>query len=107
MNKSATRARKAVVQDTAGVPQSASGRFWTQWIEPRKVVLLALRVPRSILIIKNHGPESAQLLAENGDQAVIVPGAVRATYAYGAVTVENKSEKRIMIEFDFSPILRA
>jgi hypothetical protein len=104
MNRTSTKPRKTNPTECAGGAEGPSGRFWTQWIEPGKAAFLSQRLPRSIFVIKNHGPECGRLVAHDGDQLVLLPGTVRATYAYGAVTVENSSEKRILIEFEFLPI---
>ena len=50
--------------------------------------------------IKNHGPEPVRLFAEQGVRMDLPAGIVHATYAAGAITVENKSETRVLIEFD-------
>jgi len=34
------------------------------------------------------------------------PDVVRATYARGTITVENRSEQSALIEFDFLPIFK-
>jgi hypothetical protein len=104
MSRTSKRPRKAGLIDHTGGPEGPSGRFWTQWIEPRNAALLSQTVPRSIFIVKNHGPESVRLVAHDGDLMMLPAGAVRATCAHGTVTVENKSEKRIQIEFEFLPV---
>jgi hypothetical protein len=44
------------------------------------------------------------LVAQNGDLKDLPPGAVRATYALGTITVENRGENPALIEFEFLPI---
>jgi hypothetical protein len=43
-------------------------------------------------------------MAEHGDLMALPPGAVRATYAYGRITVENRGDNPVLIAFDFLPI---
>jgi hypothetical protein len=43
-------------------------------------------------------------MAQHGDLMDVRPGDVRATYAHRTVTVENRSEKWVLIEFEFLPI---
>jgi hypothetical protein len=57
-------------------------------------------------VIKNHGPEPVRLYAEHGVQMDLPAGKVHATYAAGAITVENRSEKAVLIEFEFVPIYK-
>jgi hypothetical protein len=57
-------------------------------------------------VIKNHGPETVRFFAEHGDHLDLSAGSVRATYAGSTITVENGSEKWVLIEFDFLPIFR-
>jgi hypothetical protein len=46
------------------------------------------------------------LMAQQGDLMDLPPGAVRATYARGTITVENRGGKSVLIEFDFLPIYK-
>lgn len=55
-------------------------------------------------IVKNCGSNNVMLMAEQGDLMDLPPGAVRATYARGMITVENRGDKSVLIEFDFLPI---
>ena len=55
-------------------------------------------------VIKNHGAYPIWLVAQQGDLMDLSPGAVRATYARGTITVENRGEKWVLIEFEFLPI---
>ena len=80
------------------------GRFWTQWIEPKGAALLSQTLMPCHFVIKNHGPNNIKLLAEQGDLMDLPPGAVRGTYAHGAITAQNMGEKSALIEFDFLPI---
>jgi hypothetical protein len=58
-------------------------------------------------VIKNHGPAPVFLVAENGKEMDLGPGAVHATFACGKVWVKNRDEKSgALIEFDFLPIFR-
>ena len=55
-------------------------------------------------VVKNHGSNNVMLMAQYGDLMDLSPGAVRATYARGTITVENRGEKPALIEFEFIPI---
>jgi len=79
---------------------------WSQWIEPRGVAFLAQRLTPCHFHIKNHGPEPVRFFAEHGDHLDLPAGKVRATYASSTITVENESEKWVLIEFEFVPIRR-
>ena len=96
-----TKAKRAI---NLSEPENPTGQNWTQWIDAGGVAFLSQVLPRSIFVLKNHGPESVELIAQHVDLMTLSAGAVRATYAYGTVTVKNKSAKRIMIEFEFLPI---
>jgi hypothetical protein len=87
----------------SGGPEGPSGRFWTQCIEPRRAALLSETLGRCYFVIKNHGPASVKLVAAQGDLMDLPVGAVRATYAYGVIRVENGSAESVLIEFDFYP----
>jgi hypothetical protein len=89
-----------------GGPEGPSGRFWTQWIEPKGAALLSQTLGPVYFIVKNCGSNNVMLMAQNGDLMDLGPGAVRATYAHGTVTVENRGKKSVLIEFDFLPIHR-
>ena len=67
-------------------------------------MLLAQTLMPCHFVVKNHGPESLRLVAQNGDLMDLPSGKVRATYAHRTVTVENRSEKWVLIEFDFVPV---
>jgi len=81
-----------------------SGRFWTQLIEPRGAAFLSQMLGPVYFVVKNHGPSSVMLSAHQGDLKEVPPGAVRATYARGTITVENLGDKPVLIEFEFLPI---
>ena len=98
-------AKKAKRVGHGGGPEGASGR-WTQWIKPKGAALLAQTLMPIHFVIKNRGPEPVRLVAEHGDLMDLPPDVVRATYAHGTVTVENRSDKFVLIEFDFLPIFR-
>jgi hypothetical protein len=87
-------------------PEGPTGRFWTQWIEPRGAALLSETLGPCYFIIKNHGPDGIMLVAQHGDLMDLPPGKVRATYAHGTIRAENRSEKWVLIEFDFLPIFK-
>jgi hypothetical protein len=95
---------KAPTHDTGLVDRS--GTFWTQSIEPKGAALLSQTLLPSHFIIKNHGPETVRLVAEQGDLMDLSPGTVRITYAHGTVRVENRSEKSVLIEFEVLPIYK-
>jgi hypothetical protein len=98
------KAKKAKLAGHGGGPKGPTGGFWTQWIEPKGAALLAQMIGRCRFIIKNHGPDGIVLVAEHGGLMDLPPGKVRATQTYGAVRVENRGEKWVLIEFQFLPI---
>jgi hypothetical protein len=79
---------------------------WIERIEPRGTALLSQTLGPIYFVIKNRSPNSVFLMAEYGDLMDLPPGKVRATYAAGTITVENRSEKSALIEFDFLPIYK-
>jgi hypothetical protein len=87
-----------------GGTDGPSGRFWTQWIEPKGAALLSETLGRAHFVIKNHGPNGVFLVAAHGDAMDLPAGAVRVTYVYGMVRVENNSEDPVLVEFDFLPL---
>jgi hypothetical protein len=89
-----------------GGPEGPSGRFWTQQIEPKGAALLSETLRPCHLVVKNHGPNGVKLVAQYGDLMDLGPGAVRATYASGTIRVENTGEKKVLIEFDFLPLMK-
>ena len=106
-SKSVKNPHKAKQAKSAGHgegPEGLSGRFWTQWIEPKGAALLSQTLGPIHFVIKNHGPHPIWLVAQQGDLMDLSPGAVRATYARGTITVENRGEKSVLIEFEFLPI---
>lgn len=76
---------------------------WMQWIEPKGAALLSQMLGPIYFVVKNHGPNNVLLMAQYGDLMDLTPGAVRATYARGTITVENRGENPVLIEFDFLP----
>jgi hypothetical protein len=96
-------AKKAKLTSHGKGPDGPSGH-WTQWIEPKGAALLAETLGRAHFVIKNHGPNGVTLVAAHGDLMDLPAGAVRATYAFGTVRVENKSEDWVLVEFDFLPL---
>jgi hypothetical protein len=98
------KGKSAVPAHTAAL-ESRTGH-WTQMIKPRGVAFIAQRLTPSHFYIKNHGPEMVRIFAEHGDHLDLFAGDVRATYASSTITVENGSEKWVLIEFDFLPIFR-
>jgi hypothetical protein len=85
--------------------ETATGH-WTQRIEPRGTALLSQTLGPIYFVIKNRSPNGVFLMAQYGDLMDLPPGKVRATYAAGTITVENRSEKSALIEFDFLPIYK-
>jgi hypothetical protein len=110
MNKVATRkSKKAKLAGNGGgpeAPEGPTGRFWTQWIEPKGAALLSQTLTPCHFHVKNHGPETVRLVADRGDLMDLPPGKVRATFARGTITVDNRSEKWVLIEVEFLPIYR-
>ncbi|HXW64793.1 MAG TPA: hypothetical protein VEK74_06905 [Burkholderiaceae bacterium] len=94
---------KKTTGNRGGAPDGPIGH-WTQLIKPKGAALLAETLGRVHLIVKNHGPNGVFLVAAHGDAMDLPAGAVRATYAYGMVRVENESEDPVLIEFDIQPI---
>lgn len=92
-----------LIGNGGGGPNGPSGH-WTQWIEPGGAALLSERLLRCYFIVKNHGPGTVRLWATNGDDFDVAAGAVRATYAYELIRVENRGENPVFIEFDFLPL---
>jgi hypothetical protein len=95
-------ARKANLDDATF--EGPSGRFWTQWIKPKNAALLSQTLGRCYFVMKNHGPNNVMLMAHQGDLMDLPSGAVRATYAHGTITVENRGKNSVLIEFEFLPI---
>ena len=87
---STKKSRTAKLTGNGGEPDKPNGRHWTQWIEPKAV--------------KNHGRNNVMLMAQHGDLMGLSPGAVRATYARGTITVESRGENPALIGFEFIPI---
>jgi hypothetical protein len=107
MSKSSKKnVKKAKLTGHGRRPESPTGRFWTQWIEPKGVAFLSQTLGPIHFAIKNHGPEHVGLYAEQGVRMDLPAGKAHATYAAGHITVENRSEKWVLIEFDFYPIFR-
>jgi hypothetical protein len=104
--KNLRNARKAKLTGNGGEPDKPNGRHWTQWIEPKGDALLSQMLGPIYFVIKNRGPGPVMLMAQQGDLMDLSPGAVRATYAHGTITVENRGEKRALIEFEFLPFHR-
>ncbi len=98
-----TRSKKAKLTGNGGAPDGSIGH-WTQRITRERPALLSERGVRCYFIVKNHGPDGVYLEADYGDHYDLPPGAVRATYAYGIIRVENRGEKSALIEFDFLPL---
>ncbi len=96
--------QKHMASVNGGGPKGPSGHFWTQQIEPKGAALLSQLLKPCTFVVKNHGPASVRLVAQYGDLMDLAPGAVRATYANGTITVENTGETSVTIEFDFLPI---
>ncbi len=83
---------------------SPSGRFRTQWIEPKGTAFLSQMFGPIYFVVKNHAANNVMVNARHAVLMDVSPGAVRATYAYGTITVENRGEKPALIEFEFLPI---
>jgi hypothetical protein len=86
--------------------EGRGGRFWTQWIKPKGAALLSQMSGPIYFVIKNCGSNDVFLMAQHGDLMDLPPGAVRATYACGTITVENRGEESALIEFEFLPFYR-
>jgi hypothetical protein len=106
MTTSPTKVKKANLAAHDATFEGPSRRFWTQRIEPSGAALLSETLMRSHFVIKNHGPNTVTLVAGGGDLMDLSPGAVRATYAYGTIRVENRSQKSVLVEFEFLPLIK-
>jgi hypothetical protein len=102
MSKSVKK-KQAKSAGNGGGPNVPTGK-WTQWIKPKGAALLSQTLGPIHFVIKNHGAYPIRLVAQQGDLMDLSPGAVRATYARGTITVENRGEKSVLIEFEFLPI---
>ena len=65
--KNLRKAKKVKLAGHGRGPEGPTGRFWTQWIEPKGAALLAQTLMPCHFVVKNHGPESLRLVAQNGD----------------------------------------
>jgi hypothetical protein len=101
---SSKKAKMAKLAGNGGGPDRPSGRFWTQWIEPKSAALLSETLGPVHFVVKNRASNNVLLVAENGDVFDVSPDTVRATYARGTIRVENPGEKPALIEFEFLPI---
>jgi hypothetical protein len=99
--KNATKAKRV---DRGGGPDKPNGSHWTQLIKPKGAALLSQMLGPIYFVVKNHASNDVMLMAQHGDLMDLSPGAVRATYAHGTITVENRGEKPALIEFEFLPI---
>ena len=88
------------------LPTTPNGR-WQQRIDPRARAFLSETLGPVCLVIQNCGPGIVMLFADHGDAMVLSPGAVRATYAQGDITIENRSDKPGIVEFKIHPALVA
>jgi hypothetical protein len=102
---STKKSKTAKLTGNGGGPDKPNGRHWTQWIKPKGAALLSQMLGPIYFVVKNHGSNNVLLMAQRGDLMDLSPGAVRATYAHGTITVENRGEKPALIEFEFIPIL--
>ena len=100
---STKNAKKAKLTGNGGPPDGPIGH-WTQRITRERPALLSRKV-RCYFVVKNHGPDGAQVEAEHGDRYDLPPGTVRAMYAYGAIHVRVSGESAL-IEFDFLPYFK-
>jgi hypothetical protein len=101
--RAVTAKRKDAVRSPEVAPEGSSGH-WTQSIEPNRSAFLSQMLGPVYFFVKNHGSNNVTLMAHYGDLMDLPPGAVRATYAHGTITVENKGERPALIEFEFMPI---
>jgi len=107
MSKSSKKVKKAKLSGHGRGPKGPTGRFWTQWIEPKRTAFISETLMPVHFVIKNHGPGPVFLVAEQGKRMDLGPDAVHATYTSGTVWVENRDEKSdALIEFEFYPIFR-
>jgi hypothetical protein len=97
---------KSAVPAHKAASENPSGRFWTQLIQPNGVAFLAQNLMPVHFVIKNTGTESLRLFAEQGVRMDLPAGTVHATYAAGHITVENPSDKSVLIQFEFLPIYK-
>jgi hypothetical protein len=101
--KNSHKAKQVKSAGNGGGPNDPTGK-WTQWIKPKGAALLSQMLGPVYFVVKNHGSNNVMLNAHYGDLMDLSPGAVRATYARGTITVENRGEKPALIEFEFLPI---
>jgi hypothetical protein len=101
--KNSHKAKQAKSAGNGGGPNVPTGK-WSQLIKPKGAALLSQTLGPIHFVIKNCGSNNVMLMAQQGDQMDLSPGAVRATYARGTITIENWGEKPALIEFEFLPI---
>jgi hypothetical protein len=107
--KSKASSKLTRTMPTKSVPAhdaASEGRFWSQLIQPKGVAFLAQNLTPIVFVIKNAGAEPVRLFAEHGVQMDLPAGTVHATYAAGHITVENGSDKSVLILFEFLPIYK-
>ena len=102
--KNFRKAKKTKLAGHGGRPEGPSGRFWSQVIEPKGAALLAERLMPCHFVVKNCGSENITLFAEHGDYFDVRPGEARATYVHGTLRLENRTDKRVPIVFEFFPV---
>lgn len=101
--KKGSVAKKSEATPRDGVPDGPIGH-WTQRITREKPALISERYVRCYFVVKNHGPDSVYLVAEQGEHYDLPPDTVRATYACGIIRVELRGKTSALIEFDLHPL---
>jgi hypothetical protein len=66
-NKAARKPTMAKPVSNDGAPDGPSGRFWTQWIQPKGAALLSEMLGPVYFVVKNHGANNVMLMANQGD----------------------------------------
>ena len=104
--KSAVRAKhEKLVPSYEAALDSRTGH-WAQRIKPNAAALLAQTLMPCIFVIKNHGANNIMLTAGYAGLMDVPPDAVRATFARDTITVENRGDKSVLIEFEFLPVVK-
>ncbi|MGD0420819.1 MAG: hypothetical protein ABSA68_14765 [Xanthobacteraceae bacterium] len=82
------------------------GNHWFQRVEPNGAAVLADKIARCTVVVKNFGPAEVKISAY-GAIMLLSAGEVRGTEAWGDVTVQNQYDEPALIAFDFVPSLKS
>jgi hypothetical protein len=96
--------RSSTDLDNKSLPKLRGNGRWTVPVNPRKTLIVTQTLRPSHVIVRNRGPATVKLVAQDSDLIDLSPGDLRVTYAAGTVKLDAWGDQYALVDLEIQPI---